>query len=105
MIPVTWSPAPRFSESSRTGALLRMLRSMSRRYPGARMMRRPAGFGVSSADNAYLVISTSGHWTDEELSDWLALFVIWLRADPEGLREPIAAQPGLSAEVTVPSQR
>jgi hypothetical protein len=75
-----------FSESRRTEKLLRMLQSISERYPTARLLNRPGAFGVYLDADHSLVMFTSGVWTNEELRDWCALFVTWLAVDPAGLR-------------------
>lgn len=76
------------NESSPLGKLSRMLRSMSRRFPNTSLHLTQAGFGVLRADSSYLRVESSGHWTDQDMRDFLVLFAIWLVADGARLRPP-----------------
>lgn len=67
------------------GRLCRTLQSMLRRYPNPYLQTTTDGFGVRLGDGRYLRIVYSGLWTDEDLRDFLALFVTWLAADPAAL--------------------
>jgi len=73
--------------------LCRMLASMSRRWPRTSLWSTTEGFGVSRIDGSYLRIVYNGPWTDEDMRDCLALFAVWLVADPARLRpreQPLA---------------
>jgi hypothetical protein len=61
--------------------LSRMLRSMLRRYPSARLQLTRDGFGVSLDAQTYMRTSYSGHWTDADMRDLHALFAVWYVAD------------------------
>lgn len=73
----------RLLASVRIARLLRMLRSTWARWPRAKLEWHPGGIGVSLDDRRFLSIVPVGDWNAEDLSDWLALFVVWLRAEPE----------------------
>lgn len=66
--------------------LLRMLRSMLRRWPRATLERTRDGFGVSLDGQTHMLISYSGPWTDADMRDCLVLFATWLVADGVYLR-------------------
>lgn len=68
------------------GKLLRMLRSMLRRYPQGRLERTQDGFGVSLGAGRWMRIRLSGEWTDADIRDSLVLFATWVVADPHYLR-------------------
>jgi hypothetical protein len=85
-MPDTSRQEPTFSASSPLGKLSRMLRSMSRRFPQTSLLVTTEGFGVRRIDGSYLHIVYSGHWTDADTRDFLALFATWLVADPAKLR-------------------
>jgi hypothetical protein len=93
---------PKLTAASPLGKLVRMLRSMSRKYPKAYLVGTTGGFGVRLGDGRYLHIVSNGEWTSEDMRDFLALFVVWLVADPEGLRRADTPLDGLSARVRVP---
>lgn len=80
---------PKSSGVSRASKLLRMLPSMSRRFPKTSLLRTSDGFGVQLADGSYLRIVYSGHWSDADMRDFLVLFATWLVDDPEYLREKV----------------
>lgn len=63
-----------------------MLQSMLRRFPQARLMLTAGGFGVYLDEETALYIASRGHWSDQDMRDWLALFVTWLVADPQAVR-------------------
>jgi len=90
---------PKSNGATPLAKLVRMLRSMSRRYPKAFLCGTQGGFGVRLADGRYLHIVSSGEWTDEEMRDYLALFATWLVADPRGLRNDDTTLAGYSALV------
>jgi hypothetical protein len=73
-------------DASQLDRLLRMLRSMSRRFPRTRLLTTVDGFGASLADGRSLHIVCNGHWSDADLRDFLALFATWLVTDPRRLR-------------------
>lgn len=77
----------RLSVATPLAKLCRMLRSMSRSYPRGRLWRTPAGFGASLDEQTYIKVSYSGHWTADNMRDWLALFATWCVADPKYLFE------------------
>jgi tryptophanase len=66
--------------------LIRMLQSMLRKFPSARLMLTAGGFGVYLDAETALYIASRGQWTDEAIRDWLALFATWLVADPAAIR-------------------
>jgi len=78
----------RSSGSSPLGKLSRMLQSMSRRFPNTFLKVTPDDFGVLRDGGGYLRVVSSGHWTNEDMRDFLALFVIWLAVDPGRIRPP-----------------
>lgn len=65
--------------------LCRMLRSMLRRYPQARLWNTLDGFGVLLDEQHSMRLSFTGNWTDADMRDCLALFATWLVADPARL--------------------
>lgn len=69
------------------GRLLRMLQSMSQRWPRTYLQRTADGFGVHLDGGSFLRIVYNGQWSDEDMRDFLALFATWLSEDPEYLRE------------------
>lgn len=73
------------SVSGPLAKLCRMLRSMLRRYPQARLWVYQGGFGVSLDAQTYMRVSYSGNWTAEDMRDLHALFATWLIADPARL--------------------
>lgn len=79
---VTSELVHKWPESIHTKRLLRMLRSTLRRYPNGKLMHRRDGFGVSLGENRFLLVARKGDLTAQDISDLLALFVVWLRADP-----------------------
>ncbi len=70
-----------------TAEHLATLRSMLQKYPTAKVMHSPVGFGVLLAGNRYLDVMSSPKWTNEELIEWLDAFVVLLKADPDWLRK------------------
>lgn len=80
--------------------LSRMLRSMSRRFPRSYLIGTQDAFGVRLEDGTSLHIVCNGRWSDSDLRDFLALFVIWLVADPDRLRAPGIPLAGVSRQVT-----
>ena len=71
----------RSNESLAPAKLVRMLRSIVRRYPQARLQITRDGFGVSLDAQTYMRTSYSGHWTDADMRDLHALFATWYVAD------------------------
>ena len=90
----------KYSDASQAEKLLRMLRSMLRRYPQARLQRTLDGFGVSLDVNHSLRVRLTGTWTDADIRDCLVLFASWLIADSEYLRSGGTTLAGYSAEET-----
>lgn len=88
----------KFSASSPLVKLSRMLRSMSRKWPNTSLLSTTEGFGVRRIDGSYLHIVYSGHWTDEDMRDCLALFATWLVADPARIRPRTATLDGVLLE-------
>jgi hypothetical protein len=76
---------PKSSAFEPRAKLVRMLRSMLRSWPQARLIHTSGGFGALLDDRTYIQIAYSGHWTAEDMRDLLALFAIWLVADPDRL--------------------
>lgn len=87
---------PKSKEVVRLEKLSRMLRSMSRRFPRTSLLSTAEGFGVRLDDHRYLHIVCSGSWSDEDMSDWCALFAAWLRVDPATLRDGAPPLSGVS---------
>lgn len=96
----TLSQAPKLLESTLRVKLSRMLRSIARRFPNTYLITTPAAFGVRLADGSYLHIVTNGSWTDDNMRDFLALFVVWLAADPDRLRPGTVRLDGVLQEET-----
>lgn len=86
MTPDTFAQVRKSSESAALTKLSRMLRSMLRRFPQARLWTFQAGFGVSLDAQTYVRVSYNGNWSTEDMRDLHALFATWLVADPERLR-------------------
>jgi hypothetical protein len=85
VIPVTSEQAPRLSGAIQLGKLSRMLQSIVRRYPLARLLPTSDGFGVSLDAQTWIKVSYGGHWTAADTRDFLVLFATWLVADPARL--------------------
>lgn len=90
----TSAPAPKLVESLALRKLSAMLQNTLRKWPKARLLKRPEGFGVSLAADTYLYVSASGNLTAEEKRDLLALFATWWVADPSGLTRVRGRQDG-----------
>jgi hypothetical protein len=93
----------RSSESSAPAKLVRMLRSIVRRYPLARLQITRDGFGVSLDATTYMRTSYSGHWTDADMRDLHALFATWYVADGAFLTSGGAALAGVLHKVQAES--
>jgi hypothetical protein len=91
---------PKSKESIQLAKLWRMLRSMLRRYPRAKLQRTLDGFGVSLDEGHSLRLRHTGTWSDAELRDFLVLFATWLVADAEYLRGGGTTLAGYFAEET-----
>lgn len=89
----------KLSDAIQVAKLLRMLRSMSRRFPQAKLARHLDGFGVSLGGGKWLQIRCNGDWTDEDLRDFLALYATWLVVDGPYLRGGGQRLAGVFAEV------
>lgn len=89
----------RLSDAVQVAKLLRMLRSMSRKYPQGKLARHLDGFGVSLGGGKWLRLRSNGDWTAEDLRDFLALFAVWLVVDAEYLMGGGQRLSGVSAEV------
>jgi hypothetical protein len=92
-------------ESSQREKLLRMLASMSRRFPRTFLIGTRDGFGVRLDDGRYLQVVYSGHWSDADLRDFLVLFATWLVADPTEIRSAGIPLGGVSSTAKGESQR
>jgi hypothetical protein len=57
---------------------------------------------VRLGDGRYLHIVSNGDWTSEDMRDFLALFVVWLAADPDRLRRADQRLDGVSQTVRAP---
>jgi hypothetical protein len=66
-----------------------MLRNTLQSYPQARLWKRKDGFGASLGGGTYLSVSFNGVYSSEVKADLLALFSVWLRADPAALGQSI----------------
>lgn len=75
----------KLSASIASKTLSRMLQSTRQSFPTMKLATRKGGFGVFSDDGTYLYVSFSGNLTLQAKQDLLALFSVWLRADPENL--------------------
>lgn len=84
----TAARGPRFSDAAAAEKLVRMLRSMLRRFPRAHLLNTRDAFGASLDDNKWMQVSYSGNWTPEDMRDLLALFATWCVADPARLFVP-----------------
>lgn len=73
----------KLGESISLRKLLRMLQSMSRRYPNAKLHRKRGAIGVYLGDDSFLSIRWSGELTSEDMRDLLALYAVWFAVDPE----------------------
>ena len=73
--------APKSKESAQRAKLLRMLRSMSRKYPSTRLLTMSDGFGVLLDDGDFLRITLSGRWSQERTREFLVLFAMWCDVD------------------------
>lgn len=72
----------RSSAATPAEKLCRMLRSMLRRYPQAKLCITQDGFGVLLDANTCMQVSYTGRWTESDMRDCLALFATWCVADP-----------------------
>jgi hypothetical protein len=79
-----------------TAEHLATLRSISRRFPAAMILRTQVGFGVSLAASRYLDVLFTPNLSDEDLADLFEAFAILLRADPAVLTRGIAEHVGPS---------
>lgn len=95
--PDTFEQAHKLRESLATRRLSRMRRSMSLKYPEATIRQTQDGIGVYLAGNRSLHISTKGGFRAGELSDLLALFVVWLRVEESAQDSTHAERNGSSA--------
>ena len=93
---VTSARVRKSSASSQLAKLCRMLRSTSQKWPNTSLLVTAEGFGARRTDGSYLHIVSSGHWTNEDIRDLLALFATWLEADPAKLRPTDTLQDGVS---------
>lgn len=93
-------PERKSSDSAPLAKLCRMLRSMLRRYPQARLWVFLGGFGVSLDAQTYVRVSYSGNWTTGDMRDLHALFATWLIADPTRLRANGESLSGVLREAT-----
>lgn len=78
-----------------------MLRSMSRKYPSAVLLKTPVGFGVLLAGNRFLDVLASPDLTNAELIDWLGALGTLLEVDPAVLTRGRLGPDGASFEGTV----
>ncbi len=83
--------------------LLRMLRSMLRRSPRARLIRTPDGFGAWLEEGVSIKVSLRGHWTDSDIRDYCALFATWVVVDGPYLRSGGTPLHGYSPSETAQS--
>jgi hypothetical protein len=80
----TYTPAHKLSDAIRLKRLVGMLRSMSRKYPTARVHRNSRGeFGVSFDAQRSISVSCSGNWSGADLRDCFQLFAMWSLVEPE----------------------
>jgi len=101
----TYGQEHRSSDATQVSGLTRMLQSMSRRFPQARLLHTAGAFGVQLRDGSYLLIQRSGHWTDGDTRDFLVLFARWLVVDPGGLDALQPTLGGASATVREPERQ
>lgn len=93
----TYARALRFKKSSPLARLCRMLRSILRNWPTARLLHGRGGFGAQLDANTLIYIRWTGDLTPADLRDCLALFATWLAADSERLvGEPVEGSDGVS---------
>jgi len=65
--------------------LCRMLRSILRSWPQAKLLHGKGGFGAQLGDGISVWIRYSGRLAPADMRDLLVLFAIWLVADPQRL--------------------
>lgn len=95
----TSAPVPKSSGASPLVKLSRMLRNTLRRWSRATLITTLDGFGVSLDAQTYVKVSVSGPLSDADLRDLLALFAVWLVADPSRLRNGGTPLAGFIARV------
>jgi hypothetical protein len=95
----TSAPEPKSSERAASERLIRMLRSTLRRYPRAKLQATRGGFGVSLDEFTILRVCWDGPLSAADIRDLLALFAVWLVADPEVLLSAGTPLSGFSATV------
>ncbi len=103
MIPDTSERVRKSSDAPALVKLSRMLRSMLRRFPRARLLTPQGAFGVLLDDNIYMQVSFTGRWTAEDMRDCLALFATWCVADPARIMTSGVALAGVSQMVELES--
>jgi hypothetical protein len=79
----TSAQEPRLPASRDIERLLHMLQSTSGRFPQAQIRAKRGDIGVYFPEGDSLRIRYPSRLTQAELRDFLALFVVWLAADPE----------------------
>jgi hypothetical protein len=82
-----------------------MLENTLQRWPAASLTVTEVGFGARLDEQTSLLIASNGPLTDGDMRDLLALFAVWLVADPAMLREGGIRRAGRSVEESVPLQR
>jgi hypothetical protein len=99
----TSARVPKSSDAIQLAKLCRMLRSTLRKYPRAHLLNTVAAFGVSLDEQTYAQVSYSGHWSEADMRDCLALFATWLVVDPARLLTPGAPLAGVLRTVELES--
>lgn len=73
----------RSKDATPRARLARMLRSTSQSYRDSRLLLMRDGFGAWLGEGRYLKVRCSGEWSAADLRHFLAMFAIWLVADPD----------------------
>lgn len=87
--------------SSLTAKHLATLRSTSRRYPTATLLKTRVGFGVLLDGNRYLDLLISPGLTVADITAWLEAFVSLLQVDPSVIKLEALQADGQLFVVTV----
>jgi hypothetical protein len=101
----TSAQVPKSSAANPLDKLCRMLRSTLRRYPRAHLLNTVGAFGASLDAQTFVQVSYSGNWTADNMRDCLALFAVWLVADPQRLLTPGVPLAGVLQKVQADSEQ
>ena len=84
----TSEPERRSPDAKALNRLSAMLRNTLQRWPKACLTVTEVGFGARLDAQTSLLIASSGPLSAEDTRDLLALFAVWLVADPQRLGKP-----------------